>query len=109
MLFSGEEALKKVDVLSGGEKVRLKMTRMMMDPSNFLIFDDPTNHLDLEAVQSLNTALAKCTGAIVVQSHDREFIQTTANRFIVLMADGRTADLKGTYDEVLPQLAAFGL
>lgn len=109
MLFSGEEALKKVDVLSGGEKVRLKMTRMMMDPSNFLIFDDPTNHLDLEAVQSLNTALAKFTGAIVFQSHDREFIQTTANRFIVLMADGRTADLKGTYDEVLPRLAAFGL
>jgi len=101
MLFSGDEALKKVSVLSGGEKVRLKLTKMMMDPGNLLIFDDPTNHLDLESVQSLNTALEKFTGVVLIQSHDRELIKTIANRFIFMMADGRRIDIKGTYDEAM--------
>ena len=104
MLFSGEEALKSVKVLSGGEKVRLKLTKMMMDPSNFLIFDDPTNHLDMESVQALNTALIRFKGALLFQSHDREFIQTVANRFILLDSQGHFYDFKGTYEEFLERV-----
>lgn len=105
MLFSGDEALKEVGVLSGGEKVRLKLTRMMMDPSNFYIFDDPTNHLDMESVQALNTCLTRFKGALLFQSHDREFMQTVANRFILLKADGSFFDFKGTYEEFLERVA----
>lgn len=104
MLFSGEEALKSVRVLSGGERVRLRLTRMMMDPSNFLIFDDPTNHLDMESVQALNTALVRFRGALLFQSHDREFIQTVANRFILLDSSGRFFDFRGTYEEFLERV-----
>lgn len=101
MLFSGDEALKKVDVLSGGEKVRLKLTKMMMDPSNFILMDDPTNHLDMESVQALNNALVKFKGAVLFQSHDREFMETVANRFMLLTSNGRFLDFSGTYDEFL--------
>ncbi len=107
MVFSGDEALKKVSVLSGGEKVRLKLTKMMMDPGNLLIFDDPTNHLDLESVQSLNTALEKFTGVVLIQSHDRELVKTIANRFVFMMSDGKRIDIKGTYDEAMAKAQAL--
>lgn len=107
MLFAGEEGLKKVKVLSGGERVRLKLTRMMMDPSNLMIFDDPTNHLDMESVQALNTALIKFRGCLLFQSHDREFIQTIANRFILIDSQHRFFDFKGTYEEFLDRVRKF--
>lgn len=104
MLFSGDEALKALNVLSGGEKVRLKLTKMMMDPSNFLIFDDPTNHLDMESVQALNTALIKFKGALLFQAHDREFMMTIANRYIYIKKDGTYLDYRGSYEEFLQRI-----
>lgn len=105
MLFSGDEALKPVRVLSGGEKVRLRLTRMMMKPSNFYLFDDPTNHLDLESVQALNQGLIRFKGGLAFQSHDREFIQSIASRIIYLGRDGTFVDWKGDYPSFLPRYA----
>lgn len=105
MLFSGDEALKPVNVLSGGEKVRLRLTRMMMKPSNFYIFDDPTNHLDLESVQSLNQALIKFRGGLAFQSHDREFIETIATRIIAITKDGTFLDWRGDYSSFLQKFS----
>lgn len=103
MLFSGDEALKPVTVLSGGEKVRLRLTRMMMKPSNFYLFDDPTNHLDLESVQALNQGLIRFKGGLAFQSHDREFIQTIATRIIYMGRDGTFIDWHGDYSSFLPK------
>ena len=99
MLFSGEEALKKVKVLSGGEKVRLRFSRVMMQPGNLIMLDDPTNHLDLESIESLNKGLKKTKSVILFSSHDRELLNTIANRIIYIKEDGSYIDKYMTYDE----------
>ena len=100
MLFSGEESLKKVSVLSGGEKVRCMLSKMMLEAGNVLIFDEPTNHLDLEAITSLNNGLISFSGAILFSSHDHEFINTIANRIIEITPWG-VIDRYMTYDEYI--------
>ena len=100
MLFSGEEALKKVNVLSGGERVRCMLARMMLQAPNVLIFDEPTNHLDLESITALNNSLIQFDGTILFTSHDHQFVQTIANRIIEL-APGGVMDKLCTYDEYL--------
>ncbi|MEE3412039.1 MAG: ABC-F family ATP-binding cassette domain-containing protein, partial [Treponema sp.] len=88
MLFSGDESLKPVNVLSGGEKVRCMLSKMQLSGANVLILDDPTNHLDLEAIQSLNEALVQFPGVVLFSSHDHEFIQSIANRIIEITPKG---------------------
>jgi ATPase subunit of ABC transporter with duplicated ATPase domains len=88
MLFSGDESLKKVKVLSGGEKVRCMLSKMMLSGANVLILDDPTNHLDLESIESLNEGLVKFPGVVLFSSHDHEFISTIANRIIEITPNG---------------------
>lgn len=100
MLFSGEEATKKVTVLSGGEKVRCMLSRMMMSKANVLLFDNPTDHLDLESITSLNKALMKFSGTILFTAHDHEFIQTIANRIIELTPNG-VVDKLMEFDEYI--------
>ena len=100
MLFSGEEAVKKVNVLSGGEKVRCMLAKMMLSGANILIFDEPTNHLDLESIQALNNGLIAYKGVILFTSHDHQFVQTIANRIIEITPNG-IIDKQMTYDEYL--------
>lgn len=100
MLFSGEEALKKANVLSGGEKVRCMIAKMMLSGANVLMFDNPSDHLDLESITSLNKALIKFNGTILFGAHDHEFIQTVANRIIEITPKG-IIDKVTTYDEYL--------
>ena len=88
MLFTGDESLKKVKVLSGGEKVRCMLSKMMLSGANVLILDDPTNHLDLESIESLNQGLVKFPGVVLFSSHDHEFISTIANRIIEITPNG---------------------
>ncbi len=101
MLFTGEESLKKAKVLSGGEKVRCMLSRMMMSGANALLFDNPTDHLDLESITSLNKALIKFPGTIVFAGHDHEFIQTVANRIIEILPDGTIVDKLMSYDDYI--------
>ncbi|MFG6121179.1 ABC-F family ATP-binding cassette domain-containing protein [Thalassobacillus sp. B23F22_16] len=100
MLFSGEEALKKASVLSGGEKVRCMLSKMMLSGANVLILDEPTNHLDLESITALNNGLIKFKGSILFSSHDHQFIQTIANRIIELTPNG-IVDEEMSYDEYI--------
>ena len=100
MLFSGEEALKKANVLSGGEKVRCMLSRQMLVNANVVIFDDPTNHLDLESITALNEGIKKFPGSIIFYSHDRELVNTVANRIIEIVPDG-IIDKRMEYDEYL--------
>lgn len=100
MIFSGEEALKKSNVLSGGEKVRCMLSRMMMKRANILLLDEPTNHLDLESIQALNNSLINFKGTVLFSTHDHEFAQTVANRIIELTPKG-VIDRLGTFDEYL--------
>ncbi|MEM1501809.1 ATP-binding cassette domain-containing protein [Domibacillus sp. 8LH] len=100
MLFSGEEALKKASVLSGGEKVRCMLSKMMLSGSNVLLLDEPTNHLDLESITALNNGLIAFKGAMIFASHDHQFVQSTANRIIDLTPKG-IIDKMMTYDEFL--------
>lgn len=100
MLFSGDEALKKANVLSGGEKVRCMLAKMMMHDANVLIFDEPTNHLDLESIQALNQGLMRFPENILFTCHDHQFVQTIANRIIEFTAEG-TIDRLSTFDEYL--------
>jgi len=100
MLFSGEEALKSAKVLSGGEKVRCMLSRMMMSGANVLIFDNPTDHLDLESITSLNKSLIKFDGTILFAAHDHEFIQTVSNRIIEITPKG-VVDKLMEYDEYI--------
>ena len=88
MLFTGDDSLKKVKVLSGGEKVRCMLSKMMLSGANVLILDDPTNHLDLESIESLNEGLVKFHGVVLFSSHDHEFISTIANRIIEITPKG---------------------
>ena len=98
MLFSGDESLKSVRVLSGGEKVRCMLSRMMLSGANVLILDDPTNHLDLEAIQSLNEALVSFPGVVLFTSHDHEFIQSIASRIVEITPHG-VIDRMMTFDD----------
>lgn len=101
MLFSGEESLKKASVLSGGEKVRCMLSRMMLLSANVLILDEPTNHLDLESIQALNESLENFTGTILFSSHDHQFTQTLANRIVEITPQGIIDQSDTTYDEYL--------
>ncbi|GHV01479.1 putative ABC transporter ATP-binding protein YkpA [Clostridia bacterium] len=101
MLFSGEEAQKRADVLSGGEKMRCMLARMMLMSGNVLLLDEPTNHLDLEAITSLNEGMTKFKGCILFASHDHEIMQTVANRIIVLGQGKPNFDKLCTYEEYL--------
>ncbi|MCT2538194.1 ATP-binding cassette domain-containing protein [Aquibacillus koreensis] len=98
MLFSGEQALKKANVLSGGEKVRCMLSKMMLSNSNVLLLDEPTNHLDLESITSLNNGLIKFKGSILFTSHDQQFVNSIANRLIEMTPQG-IVDKEMSYDE----------
>ena len=100
MLFSGEEALKNANVLSGGEKVRCMLSRMMLSGANVLLLDEPTNHLDLESITSVNNGLINFSGTILFASHDHQFVQTVANRIIEITPKG-LMDRQMSYDEYL--------
>ncbi|WP_404359171.1 ATP-binding cassette domain-containing protein [Cytobacillus firmus] len=104
MLFSGEEVLKKASVLSGGEKVRCMLSKMMLSGANVLLLDEPTNHLDLESITALNNGLINFKGSMIFASHDHQFIQTIANRIIEITPAG-IVDKQMTYDEYLEDSA----
>lgn len=101
MLFAGEDGVKKVKVLSGGEKVRCLLSKMMISGSNCLLLDEPTNHLDMESITALNNGLIKFPGVAVFSCHDHQFVQTTANRIMEILPDGTLVDKITTYDEYL--------
>ena len=101
MLFAGEDGVKKVKVLSGGEKVRCLLSKMMISQANCLIFDEPTNHLDMESISALNTGMIKFPGVILFSCHDHQCVQTTANRIIEILPNGQIIDKITTYDEYL--------
>ena len=101
MLFSGDEIEKKIKVLSGGEKVRCQLSRLMLEPANVLVLDDPTNHLDLESITSLNESLKSYPGSMLFTSHDHEFIQTIANHIIEVGPKGTISRADTTYDEFI--------
>ena len=101
MLFPGEDGVKKVRVLSGGEKVRCLLSKMMISGANILILDEPTNHLDMESITALNNGLIKFPGVILFTSHDHQFVETTANRIMEILPDGTLIDKITTYDEYL--------
>ena len=101
MLFSGQEALKKAKVLSGGEKVRCMLARMMLLGANFLIFDEPTNHLDLESITALNKGMTNFKGGMLFVTHDEEIISTVANRIIEIEGGKKILDRDMTYEEYL--------
>ncbi len=101
MLFAGEDGVKKVKVLSGGEKVRCLLSKMMISGANCLIFDEPTNHLDMEAISSLNQGMIKFKGVELFSCHDHQVVETTANRIIEILPDGSYIDKITTYDEYL--------
>lgn len=107
MLFSGEEATKKTSVLSGGERVRCMLSKMMLANSNVLILDEPTNHLDLESITSLNNGLMSFTEVVLFASHDHQFVSTVANRIIEITPDG-IIDLMMTFDQYLEMKEAEG-
>lgn len=102
MLFSGEESLKKVNVLSGGERARCMLSRCMLENPNLIFLDEPTNHLDLESITALNNGLIRSNAEMIFTSHDHQFIQTVANRIIELTDDG-VIDKRMTYDEYLEE------
>lgn len=101
MLFSGEDAFKAVNVLSGGEKVRCMLSKMMLSGANVILLDQPTNHLDMEAIQAVNKGICAFPGNVLLASHDHEMLQTSCNRIIEFQPDGTIIDRIGTYDEYL--------
>ncbi len=101
MLFAGEDGVKKVKVLSGGEKVRCLLSKMMISGANCLILDEPTNHLDMESITALNNGLIKFPGMAMFACHDHQFVETTANRIMEILPDGTLIDKITTYDEYL--------
>ncbi len=101
MLFAGEDGVKKVKVLSGGEKVRCLLSKMMISGANCLLFDEPTNHLDMEAITALNEGMKKFKGVELFSCHDHQVVQTTANRIMEILPDGSLIDKITTYDEYL--------
>ena len=100
MVFSGEEALKKCKVLSGGEKVRCMVSKIMMNRPNLIILDEPTNHLDLESITAFNNALKKYKGTLIISTHDHEFAQSLGNRIIELTPKG-TIDRYSKFDDYI--------
>ena len=100
MLFAGDDGVKHVNVLSGGEKVRCLLSKMMISGANVLILDEPTNHLDMESITALNNGLIKFPGVVLFASHDHQFVQTTANRIMEII-NGSLVDKITTYDEYL--------
>ena len=103
MLFSGEEALKKVKVLSGGEKVRCVLSKLMLSGANFLIFDEPTNHLDMESITALNEGMSKFKGNLIFTSHDHQLTQTVANKIIDLN-NNKVVIRECSYDDYLEEI-----
>jgi ATPase subunit of ABC transporter with duplicated ATPase domains len=101
MLFPGEDGIKRVRVLSGGEKVRCLLSKMMISGANILVLDEPTNHLDMESITALNNGLIKFPGVILFTSHDHQFVETTANRIMEILPNGTLIDKITTYDEYL--------
>jgi ATPase subunit of ABC transporter with duplicated ATPase domains len=101
MLFSGDDALKDASVCSGGEKVRLMLAKIMLSGANVILLDDPTNHLDLETITSLNNGMIRYRGNLLFTSHDHEVLSTVANRIISFTSDGQAIDKMMTYDEYL--------
>ncbi len=101
MLFAGEDGVKKVKVLSGGEKVRCLLSKMMISGANCLIFDEPTNHLDMESISALNDGMIKFPGVELFACRDHQVVQTTANRIMEILPDGSLIDKRSTYDEYL--------
>ncbi len=104
MLFSGDDVFKPVNVLSGGEKVRCMLSRMMLYGSNVLILDQPTNHLDLESITAVNNGLKAFKGNVIFASHDHEFVNTVANRIIDIKSDGTIVDRMCTFDEYIEMM-----
>ena len=101
LLFSGDETKKSVGVLSGGEKGRMIYGKLMLTKPNVLLMDEPTNHMDMETIESLQIGLEKYPGTLIFVSHDREFVSGLATRIIELRANGEISDFQGTYDEYL--------
>ena len=101
MLFAGDDGVKKVNVLSGGEKVRCQLSKMMISGANCLIFDEPTNHLDMESISALNEGMIKFPGVELIACRDHQVVQTTANRIIEILPDGSIIDKVTTYDDYL--------
>ena len=105
MLFAGEDGVKKVKVLSGGEKVRCMLSKMMISGANVLMFDEPTDHLDMESIQAVNKGLEAFPGVVLLASHDHELLTSTCNRVIAFQPDGTILDKYGTYDDYLAWMA----
>ena len=101
MLFAGEDGVKKVRVLSGGEKVRCMLSKLMISGANVLLLDEPTDHLDMESITALNNGLIKFPGVLLFSSRDHQIVQTTANRIIEILPNGSIIDKITTYDEYL--------
>ena len=101
MLFAGEDGVKKVKVLSGGEKVRCMLSKLMISGANVLMLDEPTDHLDMESITALNNGLIKFPGVLLFSSRDHQIVQTTANRIIEILPNGSIIDKITTYDEYL--------
>ena len=101
MLFGGDDGVKRVRVLSGGEKVRCMLSKMMISGANVLLFDEPTNHLDMESITALNNGMTKFPGVILFTSRDHQIVQTTANRIMEIVPGGKLIDKITTYDEYL--------
>ena len=105
MLFSNEDVFKPVNVLSGGEKVRCMLSKMMLSGANVVLLDQPTNHLDMESIQAVNKGLEAFQGVVLLASHDHELLTSTCNRVIAFQSDGTIVDRYGTYDDYLAWLA----
>jgi len=101
MLFSGEDVFKSVKVLSGGEKVRCMLSRMMLSGANCILLDQPTNHLDMESIQAVNKGICAFPGNVFLASHDHEMLQSTADRIIEFLPDGSICDRLCSYDDYL--------
>ena len=99
MLFNGEQQEKSVVSISGGEKHRMMLSKMMLESGNFLVLDEPSNHLDLEAIVALGESLHEFKGNVICVSHDRELLDAFANRIIEVQTDGTVIDFKGSYEE----------
>ena len=105
MLFGNDDVFKQVHVLSGGEKVRCMLSRMMLSGANVVLLDQPTNHLDMESIQAVNKGLEAFTGVVLLASHDHEMLESTCNRVIAFQPDGTIVDHYGTYDDYLAWMA----
>ncbi|MBQ4304398.1 MAG: ABC-F family ATP-binding cassette domain-containing protein, partial [Lachnospiraceae bacterium] len=101
MLFAGDDGIKRLNVLSGGERVRCQLSKMMISGANCLIFDEPTNHLDMESISALNEGMIKFPGVELFACRDHQVVETTANRIIEILPDGSIIDKVTTYDEYL--------